>query len=183
MTKYTDEELLRFLTGGRELQAQAFAELYDRHSSRVYLYCRRIVGNDDDASDALQETFLSFLQRARDGGDIRSVPAYLFRIARNFCLRTLGGNAKTNVPFEDFHSPCFDRPLESIELEQLIENALAVLPVEYREAFVLQTYNELSYREIAEVTNVPITTVRNRVVRAKVKLRDLLAAYVGAQKH
>ena len=157
---------------------QAFAELYARYSSRVYLYCRKIVGNETLAEDLFQEAFLLFLQHAYKGGEVRNVPAYLLRIARNVCLNSKRDTKHDGVEFEDFHAPSMDRPLESIELEGLIESAMDRLPVEHREAFVLQAYNGLSYQEIADLTNVPLTTVRNRVVRAKKKLRELLSSYV-----
>jgi RNA polymerase sigma-70 factor (ECF subfamily) len=61
--------------------------------------------------------------------------------------------------------------------------ALELLGDEYREALVLQTYNELSYQEIAEIQGVPLTTVRNRIVRAKRKLREIVQPYLAENKN
>ncbi len=178
MTHYTDDELYRLLVSDGPEREHAFAEVYARHSSRIYLYCRKIVADAALAEDLFQDTFLKVLQHARDGGEVRHVAAFLLRVARNLCLNAKRDRRDNGVMFEEFHAPSSDRPLESVELERLIERALQHLPSEHREAFVLQMYDGLSYQEIADLTNVQLTTVRNRVVRAKKKLRALLSAYV-----
>jgi RNA polymerase sigma-70 factor (ECF subfamily) len=68
-------------------------------------------------------------------------------------------------------------PMERAELIRILTVALEVLPDEQREALILQVYDDLSYQEIAEFMNVPLSSVRNWVVRAKKKLRDELQQY------
>jgi RNA polymerase sigma factor (sigma-70 family) len=68
-------------------------------------------------------------------------------------------------------------PVERSELIALLDVALEVLPDEQREALILQVYEDMSYQEIADFMNVPLTTVRNWVVRAKKRLRDELQQY------
>ena len=63
------------------------------------------------------------------------------------------------------------------ELRNLIDITLDTLSAEQREAFVLQTFNGMSYSQIAEVTDVPVSTVRNRVVRAKQRVREIVTRY------
>lgn len=178
MRTYSDVELFRLLRK-TETQGPAFAELYDRYASRVYLYCRRILGDGVLADDLFQETFLKLLGCAREGREVANIPAYLLRIARNLCLNARRSPLFATVALEDFHLPADNRqPVESAELARLVATALELLHEEYREALALQVYGELSYQEIADVLQVPLTTVRNRVVRAKRKVRDILSAYM-----
>ncbi|HZV13474.1 MAG TPA: RNA polymerase sigma factor [Candidatus Kapabacteria bacterium] len=183
MKTYSDSELYALLRGDHRAKENAFTELYARYSSRVYVYCCRIMGDNVSAEDVFQETFIRFLQTAEKGQDVLNIPAYLLRIARNLCF-----NAKRDdksaaaLSVDDFQFSTEDKTVESAELGRLIEMALSLLTEEHREAFVLQAYNGLSYEEIAEVTNVPVTTVRNRVVRAKKRMREILSPYMEELK-
>lgn len=175
---YSDEELY-LLLGDKQVQGVVLSELFKRHSSRVYLYCQRILGDAMQADDIFQEAFLKLLQCAREGRVVGHVPAYLLRIARNLCFNANRSVVHTTVPLEDavLYGDGY-RAVESKEVAQLVAMALELLSEEYREALALQVYGELSYKEIAEVLDVPVTTVRNRVVRAKKKVRDVLAGYM-----
>jgi RNA polymerase sigma-70 factor (ECF subfamily) len=109
--------------------------------------------------------------------DIPSVQFYILKIVRNLCLNHKRDNRINFIELEDFHLPVSDNKVESDELFDLIYSSLELLPEEHKEAFLLQVQQGLSYNEIAEVTEVPVSTVRNRVVRAKSKLREILLPY------
>lgn len=178
LSTYSDAELFALLIPGNKYREKAFDELYTRHSSRVYLYCRRILGDESLANDIFQEAFLQFLKTADEKRTMTNVPAFLLRIARNLCLNARRARRYTMLSIEDFQLPVHDSPYEKEELARLMATALDLLPDDYREALVLQAYNGLSYAEIAETLDVPLTTVRNRVVRAKAKLQKILAPYL-----
>lgn len=178
LSRYSDARLYEMLRGDAKTKDRAFAELYARHSSRVWLYCLKIMGDQESASDMFQGTFLRFLQSVEVEREMTNVPGFLLRIARNLCLNTRQKMQPIAVAAEDIHIPVEDQSLESKELARLISTALDLLPDEYREAFVLQAYNGLSYKEIAEAIDHPVSTVRNRVVRAKKKIREILAPYL-----
>lgn len=76
---------------------------------------------------------------------------------------------------EDFHASNLDEKYENKEMLEIINKALDLLTDENKEAFVLQVYEGMSYQEIADLTNLPVSTIRNRIVRAKMKLREILA--------
>lgn len=175
----SDEKLYGMLRGDSDERERAFRELYGRYSSRIYLYCRKVVGHNEAAEDLFQQTFLQLLQSVATERTMTNVPAFLLRIARNLCLNHKRRMGYTTVPLEEFQMPVEDVPLESHELARLVTTALDLLAEEYREAFVLQTYNGLSYKEIGEITGVPVSTVRNRVVRAKQKIREILSPYLA----
>jgi len=178
ISRHSDTELYAMLRSGNPLREQAFGELYTRYSSKVYLYCNKIVGKSGGADDAFQQTFLRFLHSAQKERIMTNVPAFLLRIARNLCLNQRKRAGQHTVPLEDFHLPVEDTSLEARELARLVAMALELLPEDQREAFILQTYNGLSYKEIGEVIEAPVTTVRNRVVRAKRRIREILSPYL-----
>ena len=109
--------------------------------------------------------------------DVENVAAYLVRIARNAVLNSKRTPQPAMISLEDFHLPMSDNRYESQEITELIASALDTLPDDQRECFALQLYSGLTYAEIAEVMNLPLTTVRNRVVRAKRRTREILAPY------
>lgn len=155
----------------------AFSELYSRYSTRIHLYCRRILGNDVQADDIFQETFIRFLRSVERETEMTNIPAYLLRIARNLCLNAKRDERPT-VPIEDFQMPYEDRSYESAEIAGLVAMSLELLSEEHREALTLQAYGGLSYLEIATMLGVPVTTVRNWIVRAKKQMQEILTPYL-----
>lgn len=130
------------------------------------------------AEDIFQDTFINFLKAIENNNNIDNVQGYLLKIARNNSInhkKTVSSNIIFEELIEDFHSSNQDEKYESKEIIEIVNRALDLLPDEFKEAFVLQVYEGMSYQEIANLTNVPVTTVRNRVVRAKMKMRDILA--------
>ncbi|MBI3260711.1 MAG: RNA polymerase sigma factor [Ignavibacteriae bacterium] len=173
----SDEQLYAMLFGSKAEKEVGFTELYQRHSQRIYQYCRRICGNDQMASDILQETFLRFLNVTEYKSEMSNISGFLLRIARNLCIDSRKKQSHT-VSFERMDIPSHDMSLESKELRHLLVAALDALPDDHKEAIILQAYNGLSYQEISDATNVPISTVRNWIVRGKKKLREILAPYI-----
>jgi len=173
-----DSELYKFLSGSNQEKEMSFREIYKRHSAKVYAYCRRVVGNRDIAEDLFQDTFLRLLQSANKDKDMVNLSGYIIKIARNLCLKHKS-HQEEFVSLEDFEIKVEENVLERTEVTNVITMALELLGDDYREALVLQTYDELSYNEIAEIQGVPLTTVRNRIVRAKQKLREIVQPYLA----
>lgn len=178
LSQHTDADLFYQMREEKVIAEQAFAELYARHSPRVFAYCRRILGDRDRAQDAFQDTFIKFFQSAQQERIMTNVPAFLLRIARNLCLNAQRTRHQT-IQFEDFHASMNDESAEKTELLKLITAAMDLLPDDYRETFVLREYDGLSYQEICEVTNSSMATVKIRLFRAKQKIREILAPYLA----
>lgn len=180
-----DEELYGLVVSGAERERnEAFEELYNRHSSRVYLYCVKTLGDQAAARDACQEVFIAFWRSAHPDRPMTNLRGYLLRIARNTCLIMKRNQSHAPSEFDEtsFDSTAAFNPLgeaaiEHNELAELISMALELLPEHYREAVVLQCYNNLTYREVADLLGVPLTTARNWIVRAKAQLRKILEPY------
>jgi RNA polymerase sigma-70 factor, ECF subfamily len=177
----SDEELYAMLRSGGDPMRTAFAELYSRHAARIYTYCRKMLGIHAQAEDAFQETFARFYDALQSDRErtVTNIGAFLLRIARNYCLNERKSKSNGTVQFQEFHLPPYiDRGYETTELMQLVETAMEMLPVEYREALLLKEHLGLSYNDIAGITGTNLPVVRTRIYRAKCRLRDILNPYL-----
>ncbi|HET9135888.1 MAG TPA: RNA polymerase sigma factor [Candidatus Kapabacteria bacterium] len=177
MTAQSDSELCALLVADTAEREAAFAELYRRYATRIYRYARRICNYEDHAEDIVQETFLRFLQAITKHSEFENVGAYLLRIARNLSINYQVAK-KPTVPIDEMHLVFEPIPMEAEETSQVITMSLELLPQDQREALVLQVYGGLSYHEIADILDVPMTTVRNWIVRGKSKMRVMLTRYL-----
>lgn len=168
------------------------------HMDALYRYARRLTGNDRDAEDLLQETFLRAVRFWHNYQKGTNCKAWLFRIMRNLSINRAqaAGRAPQGASLDDteewylynhLHDP---EQSEEGSPEKLffehnwspeITRALQKLPEEYRSAIILCDVEEFSYQEIAEILQIPIGTVRSRLNRARGKLQELLLEYVKEQ--
>jgi RNA polymerase sigma-70 factor (ECF subfamily) len=181
--KYSDKELIEITARETEpSKSAAFSELYSRYSSSIYLYCRKVFGDGSFAEDIFQDTFMQLLKSIENNHQIGNVHGYLLRTARNLSMNFKRDNRTNLVEYDDFHGQFDDKNYEVKELSIVIDSALELLPEAHKEAFVLQAYQGLSYSEISALTEVPLSTVRNRIVRAKSKLREILTPLLEMKK-
>ncbi|MCX7879159.1 MAG: RNA polymerase sigma factor [Ignavibacteria bacterium] len=178
LEKYSDYELFKLLSNGRESE-YVFKEIYRRYSGRVYTYCRKFLGNREDAMDVFQDTFIKFYESSKQEREMTNLPAFLLRIARNLCLNSLRLR-KNSVELKDYMKiENANEIREQTELLNLIQNALTNLPTELREIFILREYQGMSYQEIAEFLGISMSNVKIRIFRAKEKLREILQPYIS----
>ncbi len=180
---HTDSELIGYLRSRSQHREEVFREIYRRHARSVFTYAQRILNGSHQAEDVLQETFVDLLRYVQEVDNIGNLPALLFRMARNRCLN-INRRTRTEYITPDDISELVQFPeesaassLQSEEMSTHLHAALRLLSEEQREAVILQMFNGLSYQEIAEVCEVPLSTVRNRIVRAKTRLRELLESH------
>ncbi len=168
---------------------EAFNDLVLKYQDMVYNVTRGILGNADAAQDATQEAFLRAFQHIAGfrGGSFR---CWLLRIAANACydvLRTLRRHPTIPLIPEDDDGNEMDSPLwladpaatpekatEDRELSRAIQDGLNALPADFRAVIILADMQELEYSEIAEILRVRIGTVKSRLARARLRLRDYL---------
>ncbi len=147
--------------------------LYDRYGQPLLRTARRILGRHEEAEDAVQDTFLKlhrYIGNFRTGSTFST---YLFRILINNCndiLRKRGAarpesTSEVDIPVHSGH-----------EERHALEEAVAALPAQMKNCFVLCAVEEFSYEEAAEMLGVHIGSVKASVHRARKKLRDWLAA-------
>lgn len=166
---------------------RAFEILFERYGKPIYNYfvrlCRDRVGSEDYTQDVFTRLWSARLLYNPTG----KFSNYLYQIARNYWINELkrktsrpAGVALDDVlPFaESPHRD--DQPisvLEQREMAELIEQALAEIPDDQREVFILSRYQKLRYQDIAEMMGIPVRTVESRLVLATKKLMGKLAAY------
>lgn len=172
-----DEELLeRHLAGDR----RAFDELIRRHEDRIFALALKMTGQRADALDAAQEAFIAAFRRAGSFRGDAAFSTWLYRIAINTCTDLLRRRARSPVADgEPGEQPRQDRPglddLVGLRLE--LEQALAALSPEYREAVCLFDLGGVPYEEIARITGVSLGTVKSRISRGRRRLAELLGEH------
>ena len=167
-------------------ESEVFAVLLKRYQIPIINYVYRMMGNYDTAVDLSQEVFLKVYLSLDKYDKTYKFSTWLYKIASNQTIDYLR-KKKLNVVSID-HVPDSEeegRPFEipsnnpgpeelffSKDLQERIESLLETLPEDYKELLVLRHVNGLSYNEIAEVTNLPLGTVKNRIFRARRELKE-----------
>jgi RNA polymerase sigma-70 factor (ECF subfamily) len=168
-TELSDDELFVMTQKG---DSEAFNELFKRYERKVYMYCMRVLLDEEMARDAFQEAFMRLYEH-RHSYDGRRFMVWFFTIVRNVCLN-MRRNKKPTVPFETSRANETSSEIRDVVLHERIASALNQLPIDYREALVLYEYDGYSYQEIADITGASISTVKIRIFRARKQLRTLL---------
>lgn len=170
----TDAEMVARVLAG---DANEFAHIVDRYQHALYRHAVSMVLDYDAAADMVQDAFVrayTNLRECRDHGRFR---AWLFQTLRNRCLDYLKEPRRRHVRLDDAE-PLFDTAdgpgavAERNELRSAITRALAELPLEQREAFVMHYVDGLAYEAMAEVLNASVSALKMRALRA----RQLLSA-------
>jgi RNA polymerase sigma-70 factor (ECF subfamily) len=176
-------DLLRKAAGGNLF---AFEEIVRRYQRRVYGVALRIVRRHDVADDVAQESFIRAWRALASFDLARPFGPWICRIAANLAVNHVRSPRAREEGLPEGHdeqpSPAADA-LEGVldaEARAVLGRALLALPAEQRAVFVLRVHEELSYKEIAETLELSIGTVMSRLSRAREKLREALAPYLGA---
>jgi len=153
------------------------------HLRAAYNLARWLTRNAADADDVVQEAYLRAFKHFGSfrGGDGRP---WLLAIVRNTCYTWMQHNRspELTIPLDDelYEIESKDLNPEALLLQsadiQIVRQALEELPVEFREALVLRELEGLSYRQIAEVVDIPLGTVMSRLARARKRLQENLAS-------
>ncbi|HEV2990076.1 MAG TPA: sigma-70 family RNA polymerase sigma factor [Candidatus Angelobacter sp.] len=167
-TMVSDEALmLEFQQGSRE----AFEELFARYRGPLYGFFRRRLENHPRAEDLAQETFLAVI-RATARYEPRSlVRTYLYGIALKLLTAERRKQPKDELPVESATEPVV---IDATDSTLWVRQALKKLEASEREILMLREYEQLSYAEIAELLRLPVNTVRSRLFRSRMALKDLL---------
>lgn len=156
---------------------EAFRHIVERYQAEAIGHATAILGNHEDALDAVQEAFIDAFQ-ALDQIDLsRRFYPWFYVILRNRCYKLAHGRKKRELSSSDemeILAPATSiRPEESM----LLEEAMLELPTEDRELIMLRHLDGLSYQELAERLEVPQGTIMSRLYHARKKLRDRLARH------
>jgi RNA polymerase sigma-70 factor, ECF subfamily len=186
MKSSSDAELAALIERARSGDPRAFDDLARREERALYRHAARIVGPGADAEDVVQDAFLSAWRSIRsfEGTSFR---AWLFRIVTNRALdRVRSRKRRAELPLEpaDDEEVTWAEPVApgpeladiaaSREALAVVEEALRDIPEDQRAALLLRDVEGFAYEEIAVMTSVEIGTVKSRIYRARVAVRNTL---------
>ena len=180
-----DSQIVRQILAG---DAEAFAVLVDRHHARCLRAATHLLGDADDAEDAVQDAFVRAYRHLGSYREQDRFGSWLLRIVVNQCRTRAAresrytrlddsGNSPLTTPDVGLHDTA---PAEDSDRRAELAHALAQLGPEQREAIVLRFAEELSYDEMSTLTGVGVSALKMRVQRACSRLRTLLAEHLHA---
>jgi RNA polymerase sigma-70 factor (ECF subfamily) len=176
------------VTRARDGSADAFGELVTRYQDRVYNACYRMCHDHADAADLTQVTFLKALDSLGHFEGRASFYTWLFRIAMNLAISQRRRQHRRRMQSVEALTPDGEAPrelavargvdparaLEACEERERVSAALAALDEDFRAAIVLKDIEGLDYAAIAEILDVPIGTVKSRIHRGRLMLKEML---------
>ncbi|MEI7981658.1 MAG: sigma-70 family RNA polymerase sigma factor [Bacteroidota bacterium] len=179
----SDQDLIgRYLAG----QESALEKLIHRHKNRVFAYILMIVKDKDLAEDLFQDTFIKVINTFRSGTykEEGKFIQWVMRIAHNLIIDYFRKSKRIPIIENSDEYDIFDKvriPVESVEdvliMEQIhkdVKKLIDYLPREQKEVLVMRHYNDMSFKDIAEMTNVSINTALGRMRYALINLRKLV---------
>jgi RNA polymerase sigma-70 factor (ECF subfamily) len=191
-----EPQLVARLRAGEE---SAFEQLVRSTSGRLLAAARRLLRNEEDARDAVQNAFVRAFQSLSRFRQESSISTWLHRIVINEALMRLRSRAKSDEPSIDDLLPSFkedghqtrdtvdwsetaDKALERAETAELVRRKIDELPEIYRTVLLMHDIEEMSHAEIAESLGVSINVAKVRLHRARQALRTLLEREFGGKK-
>ena len=185
LSQMSDEDLMEYFQQGA---VEAYNLLVERYKDPLTNYIFRFLGDMRETEDLLQETFLRVFRNRHSYRRIAKFSTWLYTIAGNLArseyrkrkrrrvtsLQSVNRDAEeyeVEIPDETF-SP--DTHTDSAIQDHYIQEALSQIPEDFREVVVLRDVQQLTYEEIAEITGLPMGTVKSRINRGRTKLQQLL---------
>lgn len=164
----------------------AFGEIVRRWERKIFALCFGMLGREDDARDAAQETFIAAYRNLGNFRGEAKVSSWLHRIAVNQCLTAKRRDKSRSEEYLDDEKSEAERVFiasasaspgneaERAERLQIVRRAVDALPVELRQVVVMKEFEEMTFQEISETLEVPLSTVKSRLYTALKQLRRRL---------
>lgn len=180
LTDLTDEKLVELAVSS---DPEAFGEIVRRWERKIFALCFGMLGREDDARDAAQETFIAAYRNLSNFRGEAKVSSWLHRIAVNQCLTTKRRAKTRSEEFLDeesgedervFVAPAHRSPAratEQIERLTIVRQAVSSLPVDLRQVIVMKEFEEMTFQEISDTLELPLSTVKSRLYTALRQLR------------
>ncbi|MBN2858005.1 MAG: sigma-70 family RNA polymerase sigma factor [Candidatus Delongbacteria bacterium] len=186
LKKLTDEELmLRFQNGDED----SYSELVERYKNKLMNHIFYYMKDRESAEDIVQDTFVRVYLNKEKYKEIAKVSTWIYTIAINLAKTALSRSGKMNsfsitgkdgendYEIRDKNSST-DRDVLKNELSDIIMSSIDSLEEKFREIVMLRDIDEMSYEEIAALLQIPTGTVKSRLNRARLNLRDAIADYI-----
>lgn len=174
----SDLDLVEQVNSGNE---RAFAEIVRRYERRVFFVVKRMLNDDDESADATQEVFIKLHDSLKKFRGDANLYTYMYRIATNVAISYLRKRkVRAVVRLDEVMSNMLtggkepQREADQNELKKLVAEAVASLPTQQKEVFVLRFYEELSYEEIAEIMHRSMGAMKANYFHAMKKIGEYL---------
>jgi len=158
-----------------------FEVLFRKYFPALMAFSRKFLPDEDDAREVVHTVFINLWEKRRSLDTSASLKSYLFTSVHNRCLNTIRNRGKfTDAAVPDTLSDTdVQAQMESMELEEKINEVIASLPAKCREVFEMNRFGGLKYGEIAEKLGISVKTVENQMSKALKILREQLARYLS----
>ena len=179
-TNLTDEQLVELAVSD---DPEAFGQIVRRWERKIFALCFGMLTREDEARDAAQETFIAaYRNLSRFRGEAK-VSSWLHRIAVNQCLTTKRRNKTRSEDFLDEENGEVDRVFvapanlsparktEQAERLTVVRQAVSSLPGDLRQVIVMKEFEEMTFQEISETLEIPLSTVKSRLYTALKQLK------------
>ena len=182
-----------FVTRLRARDERAFKEMVEQYQNRIYNMAYRMLGTKDEAEDAAQEVFITVFKSIDQFRGDSKLSTWLYRVTANHCKNRIKYLAcrhqRDTSSLDDAaerravaqgggvglqHAASVDRVLEGREVARMVNDAIRELDEDHRLVVVLRDLEDLSYEEICAVTGLPEGTVKSRLHRARLALKEKL---------
>ncbi len=187
MDHLLDEELVEKCLNG---QREAFEVLVKRYEKQIFSLAYRLCGDYEEAADYAQDAFIQVYKALNQYDRSRRFFPWLYRIAHNTCINGMNKRPKAMIPIEDITEIVTTEDgmaqpevqYANAEMRQTIYQVIMDLPENFREPVILRFVEELSYKEIGERMNLPVSTIETRLFRGRQILQEKLANYMERRR-
>jgi RNA polymerase sigma-70 factor (ECF subfamily) len=204
MTVDNEQQLVNAVLEGDQ---HALGQLLEMMQPRLYNVCLRMVSNRDDAAEVTQEAMLKIIEHVQDFKGQSRISTWMIRIAMNLSISHLrkrqvrqagsleqptgnhhssyGGDQSTTLrlQIQDDREPEPSQSVQQKEMLALLQTAVGQLPEEFRSVIVLRDIEEMDYQQMADVLAAPVGTVKSRLFRARLALRQQMLALSPPSRH
>lgn len=179
----TDEQLVEMAVADN---AEAFGEIVKRWERKIFALCFGMLAREEEAKDAVQETFISAYRNLKNFRGEAKVSSWLHRIAVNQCLTTKRRTKTRSESFLDDEENDQDKYFvaspnsmpskitEKSERLAIVRQAVSTLPVELKQVIVMKEFEDMTFQEISDHLDLPLSTVKSRLYTALKQLRAKL---------
>lgn len=183
----SDETLIERFQNG---DLYAFDLIVKRYKNQLLNFIYRFLGNQEEAEDLVQETFLRVYKNRRAYRKVAKFSTWIYTIAGNlaktelrkrrrrkiFSITDLGYEEKDYEICDNAFSP--EEQVNGLITEEIVQKEIETLSPKFREVIILRDIQELSYEEISKIVRIPLGTVKSRVNRGRLKLQERLKPYL-----
>jgi RNA polymerase sigma-70 factor (ECF subfamily) len=187
MPEKTDEEIAKEVQLG---EVESFGLLIERYEPKITRYARKFIFNGEDAKDLVQEAFIKAYTNIQSFDAGRSFSSWMYRIAHNEFINAIKKKSRLPIFQFDFDTifpqpvalETADSEMNKKELREMLDKCLGKLDPKYREPLVLYYFEDMDYKEIADILEVPVSTVGVRLTRGKASLKKIVSNLNTFQK-